>query len=202
LADGDMRWHAMIANRSLVRQEWAAALFDAAYVQGSLDAAEEQEAKNGQRNETNTPSSEPGQPSPSAALITGDSFSSLWGRVYASQAAYLQAQDPASPDAADVRRVESMARRMDELMAQGVQAAAQGAQAGGLEQGNPMSADAKNGIGNRSAGGASGLPGLPGGIRFFDALVALVLLLMVLALGVGIGRAIERVKKGGGRTRG
>ncbi len=202
LADGDMQWHAMIANRSLVRHEWAAALFDAAYVQGSLDAAEAQGAEDGQANETNAPS--PGRPSPSAALITGDSFSSLWGRVYASQGAYLQAQDPANPGAADVRRVESMARRMDELMELGVQAAGRQGQAGWLEQGNPISADAKNGIGNWSAGSrtqgvsgaaAGGQAGTLGSLRLSDALVALVLLLMVLALGVGIGRAIEKMKR-------
>lgn len=175
LADDDMYWHAMIANRSLARQDWAAAIFDAAYVQGAADAAEKL------RNDSGI--------NKNASL--DNELKSLWGRVYSSQAAYLQA----AKSIQEAERVRAVALRMEEHMMQAGEI---------IEKEGEDKEVADEGsfgfIGNIDEGSKASSQdsakffGFEEKV-FWDAIIAIAVILIMLSIGIDIGRAIEKSKK-------
>ncbi|VVB57173.1 Archaeal Lon protease [uncultured archaeon] len=174
--DSDLAWHLQIANRSLMRKQWAAALFDAAYVEGSLDTADALE--NNQ--------------SAKASDILSTPLSSLWGRVYASQAEYLHVQAGSPEMSPDTQRVWRMALAMEREMGAGKSStqSLEAGMTGSVAGGNPMENGSAKAAGGQAGGPKSLIPA-----NLADIAVALVVLAAVLAIGVEIGKAVERFKK-------
>ncbi len=103
MANGDAEWHWTVANRSLAEKDYAAALFDAAYISGSQAAAID-----------NLNSS--GSASARQALRIADTpMKTVWGRTYQSQGAFIIAQGNSSETgAAGANQVLRIAQAMED----------------------------------------------------------------------------------------
>ena len=183
---GDLSWHLDIANRSLGRHLWAAALFDKAYVQGSrvatLDELYRQNMSDGEASSAPTVGSQP--------------LTSLWGRTYASQGQFIEASG-SGDDSTDARRVWQMALAMDEQMGGAVH---------GVATTGPAIAPILSGNGDARARSSSGVSRpftLPFQLPSFalEATAALFLMVVCLALGVAIGQRIKQNARGASRRK-
>lgn len=186
LESSDLDWHLMVANRSLNRHLWAAALYDAAYVQGSRAAA---------LDELYRQNLSDGQAAP-FSQIGSQPLSTLWGRTYYTQGMFLNASG--GGDSADARRVWQMALAMDEQMG----AALKGVGTDGGEVPPVLAADsipASSPLLPSSL--TSWFPALNLPDRILDALAALFLMAVCLALGMAIGRRIQKNAKSMNRRR-
>ncbi len=104
LVSGDAEWHYKVANRSIGDSDWAAALFDAAYIDGTL--AVDAEALSG-----NSSDSRAGK----ATKLADAQMKSVWGRTYQSQGAYMiAAANNSDTGAADAYRVLRLGAAMEE----------------------------------------------------------------------------------------
>ena len=106
LASSDAEWHWEVANRSLSDSDWAAALFDAAYVDGTR-AADADTLNDNSSSSTAL----------RAERIAGTQMGSLWGRIYQSQGEYMiAAGNDSDTSAADAYRVLRLSQAMEEGM--------------------------------------------------------------------------------------
>jgi len=176
---GDLSWHLAVANRSMGRQLYAAALFDKAYVQGSraatLDELYRQNASEGVEANYSAVGSRP--------------LSTLWGRTYTSQGQFIKVTSLADNDTADSRRVWQMAIAMEEQMAAAKNISTDGRKIEAI----PAAAAVYNP--SSSSSSASSLsPALPFPLPSlaFEIAAALFLMAVCLALGVAIGRRIQK----------
>lgn len=174
LASTDAQWHLRVANRSLSDSDWAAALFDAAYVDGTRSADTDALSEN-----STSPIAR------KAERLADSQMNTVWGRTYQSQGAYMiAAGNDTDNSAADAYRVLRIAQAMEE---------------GTGDLGNlSSSGSTTSGAGTKTnvqSPAAAGKFSYKDGV---EATVGLGVVASVLGLGISIAGRMKKRKKQGG----